>query len=777
MIEGNLTPQLQAARAKFAGDDGVFWAPIRHHSPACSIYLRQLLDSVQPDAVLIEGAVDFNRQLETLLDAQTVPPVALYGQNSFYPLYDTSPEWVALRWGRQHNKSLYFIDLPIADKAWQREDREHGGISFLHEAYLQHSEFIRKLVQTTRCRHGDELWERWFELRRFDGPAQFFGRVFDYCTAARLTYSEQAIADSGDGARERFMRGEIARHAGKGQRCVVVTGGFHTYALLDWQNAPSHKPQQASPSWLVRYSEDRLDALSGYSAGMPVPGFYRRLLQQRSDLPEHGVAEELLLQVLADLHQHPLLRQQMNTAAKQAVFYQVMQLQQLRGHAWPGLYDILDGLRSVLIKHDSAGDEPLLKQASSLLAGDRLGQVSSALPPLPLVDEVYRLLKRARFKLEQTTKVTTTFTIRQRDNERLALLYQCRFIGLGFAEKTAGPDWEHGLHLHLRSEEWQYAWTPWVEARLVDLSLTAPDWQSLLNQRIQEQLAELRDLSLAEHQKFFVQLLLMKRLDLAHELWRQIGQQLNDCSDCGQLAEFLLLLLRLRQHQNELFEHYAEPIRRVVKQAWQQLMFMLPALNSLPTSAGLRLLLQIREITRECAEALTDDWQNAWQARLHWLEQYGELSVALRYACLALLTELGDGGPAELCAALGKLFDYAPEAAYQAVNAVITVTPHYLLHDDALGLPALLNRLLAGWDEERFMSALPELRLLFSHLDPAAVEKLGDTLCELNGWQAAPPLFNADVDEHLLLQARHLQQQLAAQLRAEGLEHWLETSF
>lgn len=775
MIPNLLTPELQAARAKFAGDDGIHWAPIRHHSPACSIYLRQLLDRVQPDAILIEGAVDFNRQLETLLHEQTVPPIALYGQNSFYPLYDTSPEWVALRWGRQHNKRLHFIDLPMADKAWQREERDHGGISFLREAYLQHSEFIQKLVRTTRCRHGDELWERWFELQRFDSPAQFFSRVFDYCTAARLTYSEQAIADSGDAEREQFMRGEIARHAKPGQRCVVVTGGFHSYALLDWHDSSSAKSQSESPSWLVRYSEDRLDALSGYNAGMPVPGFYRRLLQRRSDLPEDEVAAELLLQVLADLHQSPLFRQQMNTAAKQAVFYQVTQLQQLRGHAWPGLYDVLDGLRSVLIKHDSAGDEPLLKQACRLLAGDRLGQVSSDLPPLPLVDEVYGLLKRARFKLEQTTKVTTTFNIRQRDHERLALLYQCRFLGLDFAEKTAGPDWEHAVHLHLRSEEWQYAWTPWVEARLVDLSLTAPDWQSLLNQRIQEKLAELQDRTLAEHQVFFVQLLLMKRLDLAEGLWRQIGNQLNDCSDCGQLAEFLLLLLRLRQHQGDLLEQYAEPIRQVVELAWQQLMFMLPTLNTLETSAGLRLLLQIQEITRECAEALADAWQNAWRARLHWLAEFGELSAALRYACLALLAELGDGSPEELCTALRKLFDYDPEAAYQAVNAVITVAPHYLLHSDTHGLPALLNRLLAGWDEDRFLSALPELRLLFSHLDPAAIEKLSDTLCEMNGWQEAPAMFNADVDEQLLMQGRRLQQQLAAQLRAEGLDHWLET--
>jgi len=51
--------------------------PIRHHSPACALHLREALRSIRPAAVLIEGPVDFEPLIGELLAPGVVPPVAM----------------------------------------------------------------------------------------------------------------------------------------------------------------------------------------------------------------------------------------------------------------------------------------------------------------------------------------------------------------------------------------------------------------------------------------------------------------------------------------------------------------------------------------------------------------------------------------------------------------------------------------------------------------------------------------------------------------------------
>jgi len=52
---------------------GLYFAPIRHHSPAC----KALLTEIRPRQVLIEAPIDFDPLIPILLDAGTRPPVAI----------------------------------------------------------------------------------------------------------------------------------------------------------------------------------------------------------------------------------------------------------------------------------------------------------------------------------------------------------------------------------------------------------------------------------------------------------------------------------------------------------------------------------------------------------------------------------------------------------------------------------------------------------------------------------------------------------------------------
>lgn len=638
--------RLDLAREKFHAEDGIHWIPVRHHSPACAYYLEKLLHQYNPDVLLIEGSVDFNQQVASLTHPQTQAPVALYSANSFYPLCETSPEWRAIQWGAQQQKQIQFIDLPVSDKAWLRENENSSRISYLHEANLQHSEFVQKLVKKTACRNSDELWERQFELKEFESAESFFQCVFEYCVLSRLTYSEQALIDSGDIAREMHMRNEIVKYAGKGKTCFVISGGFHTLSLLDYSDSKQkqkiNKEVKPEPTWLIRYSLDRLDSATGYNAGMQAPEFHERLYQLRTQTDNlQSLAESFVLDSLAKLSENPGFTAGVNTAAKLVVCEQALNLASLRGSFCPGLHDIKDALQSVLIKKDISEYDLVLSQAHKVLAGDKLGSVSTDQPPLPLVNELYRKLQKARFKLESTTKVTTRFSLyksKDKIRDRLAILNQCVFLELDFANKLSGPDWMHGQNLHLQNEEWQYAWTPWVEARLVDLSESAADWTALLSEKISQREADIVDKGLVDKQQFFVQLVLMDCLDLAPDFWNSFNQRVIENTDCEQLSSLLFLLLRLRQNEADVLAAYITQFDSLIAASWKQLVYALPKLNQDELDSALQVLIHVQELTREFESYLAEDWKQSWVSRLDWLIEFADLRPGLLYACYAIST-------------------------------------------------------------------------------------------------------------------------------------------
>lgn len=59
---------------------GIYFAPIRHHSPACSFALLAYIESLKPTHILIEAPYTFNGLIPDLLSADTKPPIAIFNQ-------------------------------------------------------------------------------------------------------------------------------------------------------------------------------------------------------------------------------------------------------------------------------------------------------------------------------------------------------------------------------------------------------------------------------------------------------------------------------------------------------------------------------------------------------------------------------------------------------------------------------------------------------------------------------------------------------------------------
>ncbi|RLJ37668.1 DUF5682 family protein [Acidovorax sp. 106] len=239
-------------------------------------------------------------------------------RSSFYPFCDYSPEWIALREGAALGAQVALIDLPWQDKAWEREDGDGDGDgdaetlgtaarSQMEERHFAHSRYLTAMARQLGCGDHHDLWDRLFELRSADQRADWrslFADVFSWCAMARLDYEPEVLEAELSLPRERHMAAHIQRWRAQVQgTIVVVTGGFHTPELMrlcaanadastDAKSTSKPRKAKATPAakaakasaaaaapnaWLIRYSFEQLDALNGYSAGMPSPGYYQRL--------------------------------------------------------------------------------------------------------------------------------------------------------------------------------------------------------------------------------------------------------------------------------------------------------------------------------------------------------------------------------------------------------------------------------------------------------------------------------------------------------------------
>lgn len=70
---------------------------VRHLSPAAGHHLQQVLDALEPTAVLVEGPADANEQLKHLVHKDTRPPIALLAYTQQRPVRRSSTRWRSTR--------------------------------------------------------------------------------------------------------------------------------------------------------------------------------------------------------------------------------------------------------------------------------------------------------------------------------------------------------------------------------------------------------------------------------------------------------------------------------------------------------------------------------------------------------------------------------------------------------------------------------------------------------------------------------------------------------
>jgi len=447
---------------------GVYHVPIRHHSPACAAHLLALLDEVQPAQVLVEGPVDYQPLLALIADPATRPPVAVVAfppkdadghRVSYYPLCAHSPETVALQWARGRAE-LRFIDLPSDHRMmWADGDRDSDrdlgaedaepALNLAGESYFDANAYSEALCRRTGCRDQNELWDHLFETRLNDRDWRgFFRDVGVYCGHIRQTCSEISLERDGTLAREAQMAAMLRAARKEAGPIVVVTGGMHTVTLAAGTAKPAARPlrRSQSRSYLIRYGFRQLDRLSGYAAGMPMPGYYDQMWRVSREAGDD--AGLTLLSGFATwlAERDPDIKPPFPAFVN--AWEACRRLALLRGHATTTREDLLDACRSSFAKGEQDLDgAPVLARLGDYLSGAAIGDIPPSAGSPPLLEAVRSQAGRVGLRGGDGESRRRNLDIYRQPRHREAsrFLHALTLLDTRFAERQSVPDFSIAL--------------------------------------------------------------------------------------------------------------------------------------------------------------------------------------------------------------------------------------------------------------------------------------------------------------------------------------------
>jgi len=416
---------------------------IRHHGPGSARQVRQFLETLQPDIVLIEGPPEADDILQWVGHAELKPPVALLvyqpdspQESSFYPFAGFSPEWQAIAYARRQKIHVRFIDLPATNRfAFPPRDKEAQ----------PPVDPINELSAAAGHPDRETWWEQTFEYRR--GQEDVFVAVQEVMTELRTTFPD---TDQLTLVREAHMR-KLIRQAQKEMfdRIAVICGAWHVPALVEM---PPQKEDNELLKGLAKvkvectwipWTYGRLSYYSGYGAGIASPGWYDHVWNYPDDDGSRWMAK------VAGLFR----KANMDTSVAHVIeaVRLAESLAALRGLSKVGLEELNEATLAVL-----CNGEPVLMDLirRELIVSNRIGEVPTEIPKPPLQMDIERQQKRLRLPPTADFKDYTLDLRKDTDLDRSIFLHRLQLLDINWGHRSdvAGKG--------TFKEQWRLQWDP-----------------------------------------------------------------------------------------------------------------------------------------------------------------------------------------------------------------------------------------------------------------------------------------------------------------------------
>jgi hypothetical protein len=727
---------------------------IRHHGPGSARSLVQALQDTQPDMLLVEGPPDANDLIPLAARAEMHPPVALlvYAQDApaqavYYPLAVFSPEWQALQFASTRHIPVRFMDLPVSVHlaqacAAQAAAPPETADGTLPEPPLTPSQDapaltqdpLLYLAQAAGYDDGERWWEHLVEERR-DG-AEVFQAITEAMIALRQAVGEtlhppDTPAHQRERQREAAMRQAIRAAEQQGShRIAVVCGAWHVPALLELPVAVEDAallqrlPHLPVVSTWIPWTHGRLQAASGYGAGVRAPGWYHHLWTTPQQVSTRWMARvaRLLRQRGQDISSAHLIE-----AVRLADT-----LAALRQRPLPGLDELTEATHTVLL-----GGDPLPFQliAQQLLVGDDLGTVPPDTPTTPLQADLQAQQRRLRLRQEASSRELLLDLRQERDLERSSLLRRLLLLDIPWGKNTEGVRGKGTF-----KESWLLQWQPEFAVRLIEAGVwgnTIRDAATCCVLQTAHTTATLPALTALLGQVLFADL-----PEAVGPLMTRLQAEATVTSDLTHLMRALPDLAHLLRY-GDVRQTDAGAVQHMVSGMLARICVGLPnACHGMDDEAAARMCEHVRSVHEATTLLAEEAYLADWYRTLQQLADLHGLQGVLQGRCCRLLFDAGRLTAADTAQRFSLALSVASDPAQAAawLEGFLRQSGQILIHDTTLW--QILDSWVTQLTDEAFGALLPLLRRTFSTFTAPERRQMGERV--QRGPSAVRPRLPAD---------------------------------
>ena len=723
---------------------------IRHFSPAGAYFVRQFLDKIKPDLVLIEGPADFDFLMDDIVSKKLVPPFAIMAYTKeapidtiLYPFAEYSPEYQAILWARENNKECRFFDLESDIMlGFERTDDD-----------TKDEETISKEPEKNKSDVDIEgFWERNLEQSENMDAYRAGSALFGESLRKDTRSDDKSFAR--DIIRESFMKRKINEYIKKGfdlEKIVAITGAFHTSAIESLEGAMSDKEykelvRRESNITLMPYSYYRLSKRTGYGAGNAAPAYYELLWQGflSGDITYH---ERKYLSSLAKYmreHGGIVSSAQVIEATRLA-----RELAVIRGGSVPTLEDLKDA--SITCMGGGSFGEMAMGFAETDI-GKKIGSVPQDAMQTSIQSDF--TLKLKQLKLEKYKElVATPLQLDLRENLRVKseesafldlnrsfFLYRLVVLGIDFAKiKKSNQDnatW---------AENWILQWTPEAEIQIVESVLKGDTIADAVAFVLGEKLSEATKISeIAEVIEDAFNCGLPKIVEGAK---RSLDEMANGTIAMCDIADTVSKLSNMISF-GDIRKLDREPLVPIVKRLCIRASLMLVGESACDDIAAATLADDIQKIH---SVFMMQDFldESFWFDKLIELSNRDDLNTKISGLATAILLDAGKIDELTLRMEVSRRLSMGMPAELGANwFAGLSMRNHYALIG-RLTLWESLSEYLDTLDEEEFRRSVVFLRRAFVEYSAKEKDMIAENLGEIWGLnaQAVSEIINSEIKE------------------------------
>ncbi|NML20267.1 hypothetical protein HHL16_05255 [Pseudoflavitalea sp. G-6-1-2] len=718
---------------------------IRHHGPGSARNVKQFLEQVKPDIVLVEGPPEADGILQWAASEEMKPPVSILcfqpenpQQAVFYPFAEFSPEWQAILYARKNNIHVRFMDLPVAHKFALDEEKKQAvavndkadidpalqsdadipvQLQPAEEADISEAapqrfrvDPISELAAAAGFADGEKWWEHMVEYRK--DTQELFEAVEEMMSELREAFPD--TDNKMEQLREAHMRKTI-RQAEREMfgNIAVICGAWHAPAL---KNMPKQKedndllkglPKVKVDCTWIPWTYSRLSFNSGYGAGIWSPGWYEHIWHHPNDDGTRWMA------LVAKLFR----AQQIDTSVAHVM--EAVRLAEalaaLRNLPKAGLEELNEATLSVLCN----GENILLKLVNDkLIISDRLGSVPVEIPKPPLQLDIERLQKKLRLPATAEQKEYTLDLRKEMDLERSNLLHRLRLLDIkwGRQSNVSGSG--------TFKELWTLKWEPEFSIEIIEKGTWGSTVEDATSSFILHQAKEANTLPVVCS---LLERAIPAALPVAVEKLIQAVNNLAATSDdVVQLMDVIPPLVNVSRYGN-VRNTDAGMVLNIVESMIERVCVSLPAACvSVDDDASAALLEHFREMTDAVNLLQQATLNTQWQQTLLVIAGNQSTSPSVSGYATRLLSDYKILAGEELTKKFHQAMSpaIAPAIAAAWLEGFLKGSGTILLLDNELW--AVLDNWMQQLEEDIFIQVLPLLRRTFSNFAKPERKKMGE---------------------------------------------------